>query len=278
MGRLLHCGRYRLDSGRPLLMGIVNVTPDSFSEGPDNADVQMAIARAHQLLEDGADMLDIGGESTRPGAMPVPADEELRRVLPVLRAMRDAGVPVSVDTCKPEVMRAALDAGADMINDVTGFRDPQACAVVAAAECGVCVMHMQGEPRTMQDAPAYNDVADDVRQFLEERCATLRQAGVRAERIWIDPGFGFGKTYAQNYELLRRLPEAQVADYPWLIGVSRKSMIGHVTGRPANDRVAGSIAAALAGLARGAHIVRVHDVRQTRDAMRVWQAVEYGLE
>src|SRR5690554_5405127 len=278
MDNRLHCGRFKLTLERPLLMGIVNVTPDSFSTGTADFSVNAAIELAWRLLEEGADMLDIGGESTRPGADPVPESEELRRVIPVVQALRECGVPLSVDTFKAGVMRQALDAGADMINDITAFRDPQALDVVASSHCGVCVMHMQGEPRTMQNAPHYADVAVEVRQFLAERCQALQQAGVQRERIVIDPGFGFGKTVAQNYELLRRLNEARVDDFPWLLGVSRKSMIGHVTGQQPHDRVSGSIAAALAGVSRGADIVRVHDVQQTRDAIRVWQAVEHGVE
>lgn len=260
-------------------MGIVNVTPDSFSTGSSDFRIQDAIDLAFRLIEQGADMLDIGGESTRPGADPVPEDEERRRVVPVLKALRDCGLPLSVDTFKPGVMRVALDEGADMINDITAFRDPQALQLVAGSECGLCVMHMQGEPRTMQQAPQYNDVVADVRHFLQQRCEALLQAGVQPNRITIDPVLGFGKTVAQNYQLLRNLEGMQVNGLPWLLGVSRKSMIGHITGRTEpRDRVAGSIAAALAGVARGVKIVRVHDVKETRDALRVWQAVEYGVE
>lgn len=278
MGNYLLCGRFRLTLERPLIMGIVNVTPDSFSTGSGDVSIDDAVKLAFRLIEDGADMLDIGGESTRPGAQPVPEAEELARVIPVIQALRDCGLPLSVDTFKPNVMRAALDAGADMINDITAFRDPEALALMTSSQCGVCVMHMQGEPRTMQNAPHYTDVAIEVRQFLAGRCEALLQAGVQPERITIDPGFGFGKTAEQNYELLRRLPEARVGQLPWLLGVSRKSMIGHVTGREAQQRVSGSIAAALAGIVRGARIVRVHDVQETRDAVRVWEAVEYGVE
>lgn len=278
MGTYLLCGRFKLTLERPLLMGIVNVTPDSFSTGSGDVSIDAAVKLAFRLIHDGADILDIGGESTRPGAEPVPEAEELRRVIPVIEALRDCGVPLSVDTFKPNVMRAALDVGVDMINDITAFRDARALEMMALSQCGVCVMHMQGEPRTMQNAPRYTDVAADVQQFLAERCHALVQAGVQPERIVIDPGFGFGKTAAQNFELLRRLPEARVDQLPWLLGLSRKSMIGHVTGRPAPQRVSGSIAAALAGIARGASIVRVHDVQETRDAIKVWQAVEYGVE
>lgn len=278
MGKSMLCGRFKLTLERPLLMGIVNVTPDSFSTGSGQVDIDDAVKLAFRLIQDGADILDIGGESTRPGADPVPEAVELNRVIPVVNALRDCGVPLSVDTFKPNVMRAALDAGADMINDITAFRDARALELMVSSQCGVCVMHMQGEPRTMQDAPRYTDVATEVRQFLAERCDALVQAGVQPERIVIDPGFGFGKTVEQNYELLRRLPEARVDQLPWLLGLSRKSMIGRVTGREAPERVSGSIAAALAGVARGASIVRVHDVRETRDALNVWEAVEHGVE
>lgn len=279
MGNKLLCGRFSLSLERPLIMGIVNVTPDSFATSSSDFRIEDAIELAFRLIEEGADMLDIGGESTRPGADPVPEDEELRRVVPVLQALRDCGLALSVDTFKAGVMRVALDEGADMINDITAFRDPRALEIVAGSDCGLCVMHMQGEPRTMQRAPHYDDVVADVRRFLAERCEVLLQAGVLSERITIDPGFGFGKTVAQNYELLRRLDEVRVDDLPWLQGVSRKSMIGHITGRrQPRDRVAGSLAAALTGVSRGASIVRVHDVKETRDALQVWQAVEYGVE
>lgn len=278
MGNHLLCGRFKLTLERPLIMGIVNVTPDSFSTNSSDFSIDAAVKLAFRLIDDGADMLDIGGESTRPGAEPVPLAEELDRVIPVLQALQGCGVPLSVDTFKPDVMHAALDVGVDMINDITAFRDPRSLDLMVSSQCGVCVMHMQGEPRTMQDAPHYDDVAIDVREFLTKRCMALIQAGVQTERIVIDPGFGFGKTAAQNYDLLRRLPEARVDNLPWLLGLSRKSMIGYVTGRPAQQRVPGSIAAALAGIARGARIVRVHDVQETRDAIDVWQAVEYGVQ
>jgi len=257
-------------------MGIVNCTPDSFSDAGEHPDADAAIAHARQLVAEGAHILDLGGESTRPGADPVPADEELRRLLPVIEAMRDCGVPVSVDTFKPEVMRAVLDAGADMINDIYGFRQPGAIEAVAQSRCGLCVMHMKGEPRTMQTAPEYTDLIGEIGVFLGSRAQRLRAAWVDPKRIVLDPGFGFGKTQAQNFELLRRLPSLRASGYPLLIGVSRKSMIGAATGRPVEERLAGSIAAALASVARGAAIVRVHDVAATVDALKVWQAAEQG--
>ncbi len=258
-------------------MGIVNVTPDSFSDGSRYFDARAAIDHARCLVEQGADILDVGGESTRPGAEPISARDELARVLPVINGLRDCGVPVSVDTFKPEVMREALAAGVDMINDVYGFRREGAVQAVAAFRCAVCVMHMQGEPKTMQLSPSYRDVAAEVGQFLRERAALLERAGVQRERIVLDPGFGFGKTVAQNYEILRHWTGMGLDAYPSLLGVSRKSMIGSVTGRPVSDRLAGSLSAVLAGIARGAKIVRVHDVAQTVDALKVWQAVEFGV-
>ncbi|VCU71410.1 Dihydropteroate synthase [Pigmentiphaga humi] len=270
----LRCGRFNLDLSRPLVMGILNVTPDSFSDGGRNLAFDAAVAHARQLIDEGADMLDIGGESTRPGAAPVPLDEELARLLPLIEALRGCGVPLSIDTFKPAVMRAVLDAGADMINDIYGFRQPGAIEAVARGTSGLCLMHMQGEPRTMQQAPVYRDVAGEVSAFLDAQAQRLLAAGIARERICLDPGFGFGKTAPHNYELMRRLPEVGALGYPLLVGVSRKTMIGAVTGKPVDDRVSGSIAGALAAVARGAAIVRVHDVAATVDALKVWRAVE----
>jgi dihydropteroate synthase len=277
MANTFLCGRYEFDLERPLVMGIVNVTPDSFSDGGEHDDPDAAIAHARQLVAEGAQILDIGGESTRPGAPPVPEEQELARVLPLVEALRDCGVPLSIDTFKPGVMRAVLDAGADMINDVYGFRQPGAIEAVAGSRCGLCVMHMKGEPRTMQATPPeYNDLLGEIGLFLGARAQKLRAAWIDPRRIVLDPGFGFGKTADQNYQLLRRLGSLRVSSYPLLIGVSRKSMIGHATGRDVHGRLAGSLAAALAGVARGAAIVRVHDVAATVDALKVWQAVEQG--
>ncbi|MER1966018.1 dihydropteroate synthase [Castellaniella sp. GW247-6E4] len=270
----LECGRYCLSLRRPLVMGIVNVTPDSFSDGAQHFRADEAIAHAQRLIDEGADILDVGGESTRPGAQAVPVDEELRRVVPVIQALRDCGVPLSVDTCKPAVMSAALEAGADMINDIMGFGTPGAAEAVAGAACALCVMHMRGEPRTMQDAPVYADVVREVGDYLAARARALRELGVAPGRIVLDPGFGFGKTIAHNYTLLAHLRELRAGDYPLLLGVSRKSMIGAVTGRSADRRLGGSIAAALAGAARGASILRVHDVADTVDALKIWAKVE----
>mgnify|MGYP001327140483 FL=1 len=277
MNKTWLCGRFELGLERPLLMGIVNVTPDSFSDGNQYIQTDAAIAHAQQLVAEGADILDIGGESTRPGAEPVSVQEELRRLLPVIEALRELNIPLSVDTFKPEVMRAVLDAGADIINDIAGFRDPASVAAVADSSCGLCVMHMQGEPKTMQKQPHYDDLYAEVRQFLLQRVQALRGAGVVPKRIMLDPGLGFGKTVAHNYSLLRDLAAIQIESYPWLIGLSRKSMIGHVVNRPPQQRLAGSLAGMLAAVARGAAVVRVHDVAESADALRVWQAVEQGI-
>jgi dihydropteroate synthase len=253
-------------------MGIVNVTPDSFSDGGRFIDHRLAIAHAGRLVQEGADILDIGGESTRPGAQPVSEQQELDRIMPVLEGIRGLGVPVSVDTMKPAVMRAAVAAGAAMINDVYGFRAEGAWAAVRDSDCALCVMHMRGEPRTMQDAPHYDDVVAEVEAFLAQRLAAAEAAGIDHCRLWIDPGFGFGKTLEHNLALLRALPRlARLA--PVLAGLSRKRMIGSLTGRdvPA-ERMAGSVAAALRAVDNGARIVRVHDVGETVDALKVWQA------
>jgi dihydropteroate synthase len=274
----LQCGRFKLTFERPLVMGILNVTPDSFSDGGQYAMHGDALRQAERMLLDGADIIDIGGESTRPGAPPLPLDEELKRVIPLIEQLRGANVPLSIDTYKPEVMRRALTAGADLVNDIWGFRMPGAIDAVRDSECGLCVMHMLGKPQTMQSGePAYGDVVSEVRQFLEERVAALRQAGIARARISVDPGFGFGKTVIEhNYALLAHLPDTApraTPAYPILAGMSRKSMVGAVTGRPASERVAGSIAAAVCAAGRGAAILRVHDVAQTVDALKVWAAM-----
>lgn len=255
-------------------MGILNVTPDSFSDGMGEISLERALERAERMIEDGADMLDIGGESTRPGADPVPVQQEIDRVLPVVQALRDRNIPLSIDTFKPEVMRQALAAGADMINDIRGLQEPAAIEAVADSHCGLCIMHMQGDPRTMQVAPKYDDVVRNVRDFLAERVCILQQHGIELNRLVLDPGFGFGKTVGQNYTLLRRLDDVQVQGLPWLLGLSRKSMLGHVVGREPRDRMAASIAAALFGLEKGAHILRVHDVAETVDAVKIWRTIK----
>jgi dihydropteroate synthase len=271
---VLHAGFHRISLARPRIMGIVNVTPDSFSDGGRLDDAQAAIAHALRLQEEGADILDVGGESTRPGAVPVPADEEIRRVLPVIEALARRGCMVSVDTMKPDVMRAALDAGAAMVNDVMALRAPGALEVVAASGAAVCLMHMQGEPQRMQQAPSYTDVVADVKRFLQDRVAACEAAGIGRERLLIDPGFGFGKTLEHNLSLLKHLDRMAELGLPVLAGLSRKSMLGALTGRGVDAREFASVAAHLAAVARGARLLRVHNVAAMRDALAVWNAVE----
>jgi dihydropteroate synthase len=254
-------------------MGVVNVTPDSFSDGGRFFNSQQAVDHARRLADEGADIIDIGGESTRPGAAPVADEEELQRVLPVLDRLSD--LCVSVDTRRPRVMRAALKAGASMINDVDALSAPGALEAVAEAKCAVCLMHKKGEPATMQRDPHYDDVVAEVKGFLKERIDAATGAGIAAERIVVDPGFGFGKTAAHNLELLRRLRE--ISSFPLLVGLSRKSTLGKITGRPVDDRLAGSLAMALLALQSGATILRVHDVKETRDVIAVWESFEKAL-
>ena len=271
--------RFAIDLGQPRVMGIVNVTPDSFSDGGRHAEAASAIAHCDTLLCEGAHILDIGGESTRPGARTPSAEEELRRVLPVLRHAVTLGVPVSVDTSQPLVMRAALDLGVDIVNDVRALQRPGAMDALAAhATAGVCLMHMQGEPGTMQAAPSYGDVVSEVRDFLAERLAALRERGIDARRIVVDPGIGFGKDVGHNLALLRRQHELLALGAPLLVGWSRKSTLGALTGRAVGDRLAASLAAALLAVQRGARIVRAHDVAATVDALMVWQAVNENCE
>ena len=271
---MLSCGQYQLSLAQPLIMGIVNLTPDSFSGDGYADDVGQAIAHARQQLDAGAQILDVGAESSRPGAIPTPLDEELRRLRPVLREITTWGIPVSVDTYKPEVMRAALEMGAAMINDITAFQHPQALAAVAESACGLCVMHMQGEPGIMQQAPHYDDVVSEVQRFLEERVDACLAAGIASERIVLDPGFGFGKTLDHNLMLFRALTVINIKELPWLIGVSRKSMLGGITGRSAAERMPASIVAAILAAQKGAKILRVHDVAATRDALAVMAALQ----
>jgi dihydropteroate synthase len=249
-------------------MGVVNVTPDSFSDGGRFLDPAAAVAHARRLAAEGADILDVGGESTRPGARPISEDEELQRILPVLRSLHD--VPVSVDTRRPRVMREALQAGASMINDVDALSAPGALEAVAGSNCAVCLMHKKGEPATMQQDPRYQDVVREVRDFLDRRLQATMAAGVAAGRIVVDPGFGFGKTAAHNLALLKHLRE--VSEFPLLVGLSRKSTLGKITGRPVEERLAGSLAIALLALQSGASILRVHDVKETKDVVAIWQA------
>jgi dihydropteroate synthase len=271
--------RFAIDLGQPRVMGIVNVTPDSFSDGGRHADAASAIAHCDTLLREGAHILDIGGESTRPGARTPSAEDELQRVLPVLRHAVTLGVPVSVDTSQPLVMHAALDLGVDIINDVRALQRPGALDALAGhATAGVCLMHMQGEPGTMQAAPSYGDVVSEVRDFLADRLVALRERGVDACRIVVDPGIGFGKDVGHNLALLRRQHELLALGAPLLVGWSRKSTLGALTGRAVGDRLAASLAAALLAVQRGARIVRAHDVAATVDALMVWQAVNENCE
>ncbi len=264
-------------------MGVLNVTPDSFSDGGQFYSLEAALSHAEQMIADGVDIIDVGGESSRPGAKSLPIDEELRRVMPVLYALRDCGKPISIDTTKPEVMREAMMAGVDMINDIHGFRRDRAdhndhsdnvLRIVSESDCALCIMHMQSDPLTMQLHPQYEDVVREVIEFLHERVAELALVGVERSRLCIDPGFGFGKTLEHNLTLLKNIGRIQTElDLPLLAGLSRKSMIGTITGKLVEDRLAGSLAAGLVAIAHGAQILRVHDVAETVDALKVWQAV-----
>lgn len=257
---------------RPVIMGVVNVTPDSFSDGGLFLDSAQAIAHGRRLIDEGADILDIGGESTRPGSAPVPLAEERRRVLPVIEGLSARSVPLAVDTRKPELMREALSAGASMVNDTNALGAEGALETVAATDAAVCLMHMRGDPRTMQDAPSYQDVVREVREYLRDRVAAAENAGITRDRIVVDPGFGFGKTLEHNLALLRSLDAFANLGGALLAGLSRKSMLGRLTGREVGERIHASVAAALVAVKNGADIVRVHDVAATRDALAVWQA------
>jgi len=275
----LDCAGRALALDRPRIAGIVNVTSDSFSDGGQFLDPQRAIAHGLMLVEEGADLLDIGGESTRPGASEISADEEIARVVPVIEALaKQTSVPIAVDTSKPEVMRAAAAAGAGIINDVYALCRDGALDAAAGLKLPVCLMHMQGEPRTMQEAPHYDDVVGEVKRFLADRIFACELAGIEKKRIVVDPGFGFGKTLEHNLALLRGLDQLAALGVPLLAGLSRKGMIGALTGRDVEHRAAGSAAAALIAVQKGAMIVRVHDVAATRDALAVWQAVASGMK
>jgi dihydropteroate synthase len=275
MTQTFDCGPYRLKLDRPLVMAIINTTPDSFSGDGVDGSVALAVERAKAAIDAGADILDVGGESTRPGSAAVALDEELRRVVPVVEALAALGVPISVDTVKPEVMKASLAAGASLINDINALREPGALEVVAASNCGVCVMHMQGEPRTMQHAPRYDDVVGEVKAFLGERRNALIEAGVSASRILLDPGFGFGKSLEHNVELFGAL-ERLAQSGPLLIGVCRKRMIGEITGCSLEARDLPSVVAAIAAAARGAAVLRVHDAAALRAGLKIWEALAPG--
>ena len=276
MNTIFQCGRYQLPirpGQMPLVMGILNVTPDSFSDGGRYHHLDTAISRAEQMIADGVDIIDIGGESSRPGALPVTLDEELRRVLPLIFALRDCGKPLSIDTTKLSVMAEALDAGVDMVNDIGGLRQPGVIDAVKDGDCGLCIMHMQALPQTMQLQPDYVDVVTEVTDFLRGRVDACLAAGVSPDRICIDPGFGFGKAQDHNVALLRHIDTiARELKLPLLAGLSRKSMLGNLTGRAVEDRLPASLGAALAAAANGAAIIRVHDVAETVDALKVWFA------
>lgn len=266
--------RFRIDLSRPRVMGIVNVTPDSFSDGGRHDDDRAAIAHCERLLAEGADILDIGGESTRPGAPRVDADSEWARIGKVLAAAVTMGVPVSVDTCKPEVMRRALEAGADIINDVQALQAPGALAALAGSGAGVCLMHMRGEPASMMELAAYDDVAAEVGAFLVQRARAALESGISADCIALDPGYGFAKTAEHNLQLLAGQHRLIELGYPLLVGWSRKRTLGDITGRPVDQRLPASLAAALRAVGAGANVIRVHDVAPTVDALKVWAAVD----
>lgn len=274
MMRELQCGRYMLDLTRPRIMGIVNLTDDSFSGDGWQGQAEAAIAHGLRLIDEGADLLDLGAESSRPGAAPVSAQQEVDRLLPVLQGLAACGVPLSVDTAKPEVMRMALVGGADMINDIQALCAPGALELLAASAAGICLMHKQGTPQTMQHAPHYADVVRDVADFLAGRVKAVQQAGIAIARVCIDPGFGFGKTLEHNLCLLHHLDQMDVLKLPLLVGLSRKSVLGAVTGREPKERLAAGIAAHVLAMVKGARILRVHDVAATRDAVAIYNAVE----
>jgi dihydropteroate synthase len=266
-----------LDLGKPVVMGVLNVTPDSFSDGGRFIDRGVALSHARRLIEEGAAIIDVGGESTRPGATPAALDDELSRVVPVIEALRrESAVFISIDTSKPQVMRAACDAGADIINDVRALAEPEALTVAASTRAGLCLMHMQGEPRSMQTAPRYEDVVSEVTAYLASRLAACRGAGVDPARLVIDPGFGFGKRIVDNLTLLKHLDRLAGLGVPVAVGLSRKSMLATLTGRGVGDRTAGSVALAAIAVLNGARIVRAHDVAATVDAIRVAAAVSQG--
>ena len=276
--RIIDCAGRPLKLGRIAVMGILNVTPDSFSDGGEFQNPRRAVARGVQMVEEGADLLDVGGESTRPGATPVSAAEEMGRILPVIEGLRNAvSVPISVDTSKPEVMRAAVRTGAGMINDVLALRMPESIETVAGLGVPVCLMHMQGEPRTMQQNPVYSNVAEDVCRFLDERVAACEKGGIPRNRLLVDPGFGFGKTLSHNLDLLRNLRTVAGLGLPVVAGLSRKSLIGMATGLPTERRLHASVALALLAARNGASIVRVHDVGPTVEALRMLEAVQPEL-
>jgi dihydropteroate synthase len=272
---IFHCGKFQLDLTTPKVMGIVNVTPDSFSDGGKFVQVELAVEHALRLVDEGADILDVGGESTRPNAQQVSLQEELDRVLPVIEALSSQiNIPISIDTYKPQVMQEALRLGASIVNDVRALQEEGAVDVVANTDAGVCLMHMQGTPQTMQINPTYDDVVTEVTLFLKERADICEQAGIAKNRILLDPGFGFGKTRAHNIALIKELAAILELDFPILVGLSRKSVLGQVTGHDVNARVYASVAAAVISAMKGARILRVHDVIATVEALKVVAAIE----
>ena len=274
------CGRFHFDWSKrvsPLVMGILNVTPDSFSDGGQYASRDAALRHAEQLIQDGAEMIDVGGESSRPGSEPLSLQEELDRVMPVLEALKDAPVAISVDTYKAKVMSAAIELGIDCINDIWAFRQPHAVEAIANSSCGVILMHMQKDPQTMQFDPHYDDVMDEVNGFLMERCVALEEEGIHRDRMAIDPGFGFGKTLAHNMTMLGHFHEFCQHGFPAVAGISRKSSLGQITGRDMAHRTTASVSAALMAIERGAKIIRVHDVAETMDAVKIWSAAQEYL-
>lgn len=275
--KVFQCGRTRFalegEHYRPLVMGILNITPDSFSDGGKYFSLPSALKHAKEMIADGVDIIDIGAESSRPGSEPVPLQEELDRVIPVIKALKDCGKPLSIDTYKPEVMVEAIAAGADMINDICGFQSDASIEAVKGSSCGLCVMHMQGDPKTMQENPRYGNVTLEVTGFLENQVKWMEEAGIEKDRICIDPGFGFGKTLEDNIILLKHLDfMKEKLDLPVLAGLSRKSVVAQLTGKPVDRRLAGNLAIALSAVEHGAAIVRVHEVAETVDALKVWLA------
>jgi dihydropteroate synthase len=276
---MFSCGKFQLELSRPLIMGIINVTPDSFSDGGRYADAQAAIAHGLKLVAEGADILDIGGESTRPGAAPVSLQQELARVLPVIEGLsQHVAVPISIDTYKPQVMQAAIAAGASIVNDVRALQEPGAIEVVAGSDVGVCLMHAKGTPQNMQDDPTYDDVVSEVAEFLQARTQVLLDASVAGNRICVDPGFGFGKRSWHNIALLKDLPALCALGYPVLVGLSRKSILGQIAGGEVADRLSASIVAAVIAAMKGAAIIRVHDVKATADALEIVRVMEMTSE
>lgn len=273
----LRCANLSLDLSTPKVMGILNVTPDSFSDGGKFHHIDAALTHAQQMIEQGADIIDIGGESTRPGAQPVMLEEELQRVIPVIQALSGCGAVLSVDTYKPEVMRAAIEAGVHMVNDVFALQQPGASQAVQDSQVAICLMHMQGTPQTMQVQPSYQNVLAEVQAFLTQRVEVVRQIGVGDDRIVLDPGFGFGKKTAHNLTLLKHLAELHIANLPILAGLSRKSVLGQIVGQDADQRVFASVAASVLAVSHGANIVRVHDVKATVEALKVTTAVMQHL-